>query len=247
MSNINDTYFDSHYKEIWRSIIPEVLTVKEIDFMIPYFNLQTGSNVLDLMCGYGRHALALGRKGVHVTAIDNLPAYIEEISKATDAESLPVSAVQMPVLDYIPDKKFDLAICMGNSLNFFGADDVKKIFSMVSSCLKPGGHFLVNSWSIAEIVYTNFKESTEGVLGGEQFTTTMKMLFQPARVEAITTFTAPGGQTEIKEGIDYVYSLNEYDAFCSAAGLILKKIYSIPGKKEFSLGEPRAYIIAEKI
>lgn len=247
MTNINDTYFDSHYKEIWRSIIPKVLTAKEIDFMISYFNLQSGSNVLDLMCGYGRHVLALGRKGIHVTAIDNLPAYIEEISQATDAESLPVSAVQMPVLDYTPDKKFDLAICMGNSLNFFGADAVKKIFSMVSSCLKPGGHFMVNSWSIAEIVYTNFKESTEGVLGGEQFTTNMKLLFQPARVEAITTFTAPGGQTETKEGIDYIYSLNEFDAFSSAAGLKLKKVYSIPGKKDFSLGEPRAYIIAEKM
>lgn len=247
MTNINDTYFDSHYKEIWRSLIPEVLTAKEIDFMIPYFNLQPGCNVLDLMCGYGRHALALGRKDIHVTAIDNLPAYIEEISKAAAAESLPVSAVQMPVLDYIPDKDFNLAICMGNSLNFFSAGDVVKIFSMVSSCLKPGGHFMINSWSIAEIVYRNFKENTEGMLGGEHFTTNMRLLFQPARVEAVTTFTAPGGQKETKEGIDYIYSLNELNAFCSSTGLKLKKVYSIPGKKEFSLGEPRAYIIAEKI
>lgn len=245
--NINDTYFDSHYKEIWRSIIPEVLTAKEIDFMIPYFNLQTGSNVLDLMCGYGRHALALGRKGVHVTAIDNLPAYIEEISQSATAEDLPVKAVLLPVLNYVPAEKFDLAICMGNSLNFFNEDDVRKIFSMVSSSLKSGGHFLVNSWSIAEIVYRNFQEITDGVLGGEQFATRMRMLFQPARVEAVTTFTAPGGQTETKEGVDYIYSLNELNAFCSSSGLILKKVYSIPGKKEFSLGEPRAYIIAEKI
>ncbi len=246
MTNINDTYFDSHYKEIWRSIIPEVLTVKEIDFMIPYFNLQPGSNVLDLMCGYGRHALALGRKGIHVTAIDNLPAYIEEISKKVASENLPVEAVLLPVLDYVPAQKFDLAICMGNSLNFFDKDDTRKIFSMVSSCLKPGGNFLINSWSIAEIIYKNFREHDEGLLGKNPFTTTMKLLFQPARLEAVTTYTVPGGQTETKKGIDYIYSLNELDAFCSSAGLTLRKVYSIPGKKEFSLGEPRAYIIAEK-
>ena len=56
MSNINNTYFDGYYKEIWKAIIPDELTVKEVDFILPYFNLQPGSKVLDLMCGYGRHA-----------------------------------------------------------------------------------------------------------------------------------------------------------------------------------------------
>jgi hypothetical protein len=30
------------------------------------------------------------------------------------------------------------------------------------------------------------------------------------------------------------------------AGLSLKEVYSIPGRKKFTLGEPRAYIIAVK-
>ena len=34
MGNINDTYFDGHYKEIWKTIIPAELTGKEIDFII---------------------------------------------------------------------------------------------------------------------------------------------------------------------------------------------------------------------
>ena len=50
MPNINDTYFDGYYKEIWRSLIPDELTVKEVDFMWLYFNLQPGNKVLDLMC-----------------------------------------------------------------------------------------------------------------------------------------------------------------------------------------------------
>ena len=62
MENINDSYFDGYYKELWRSIIPGELTIKEVDFMLPYFHLQPGSKVLDLMCGYGRHAIALAQK-----------------------------------------------------------------------------------------------------------------------------------------------------------------------------------------
>ena len=64
MSNINDTFFDGHYKEIWKTLIPDELTVKEVDFMVPHFGLQPGSKVLDLMCGYGRHAIALAKKGI---------------------------------------------------------------------------------------------------------------------------------------------------------------------------------------
>ena len=63
MNNINDSYFDGYYKDIWRSIIPAELTRKEVDFIVSYFKLQPGNKVLDIMCGYGRHAIALAKKG----------------------------------------------------------------------------------------------------------------------------------------------------------------------------------------
>src|SRR4030095_13727257 len=102
MNNINDSYFDGHYKDIWRTIIPDELTVKEVDFMLSYFNLKPGSKVLDMMCGYGRHALGLARKGMHVTAVDNLGAYIAEIRDIADREQLPLKTVQHDMLTYDP-------------------------------------------------------------------------------------------------------------------------------------------------
>ena len=62
MENINDTYFDGYYKDIWRNLIPDELTVKEVDFMLNYFGLNHGNKILDLMCGYGRHSIALAKK-----------------------------------------------------------------------------------------------------------------------------------------------------------------------------------------
>ncbi|MCX8020370.1 MAG: class I SAM-dependent methyltransferase [Chitinophagaceae bacterium] len=73
MTNVNDTFFDGSYKYIWKNIIPGILTERETEFMISYFGLRPGSRVLDLMCGYGRHAIALARKGMEVTGVDNLP------------------------------------------------------------------------------------------------------------------------------------------------------------------------------
>ena len=246
MPNINDSYFDGSYKEMWRTIIPEELTVKEVDFMLSYFKLQPESKVLDLMCGYGRHAIALSKKGIAVTAIDNLSDYINEIKQVVEAENLPVNAIQADVTKFTTNDKFDVAIIMGNSLNFFDADDTVKLLANVSSHLKPGGHLLINSWTIAEIAIKNFKEKGWTNIGEMKFLVDNKFLFQPSRIEAESTMIAPDGNVEVKNGVDYIFSLNEIEAMLQKTGFTLTEVYSIPGKKKFIIGEPRAYIVAEK-
>lgn len=244
--NINNSYFDGYYKEIWRAIIPDELTAKEVDFMLQYFNLKPGDKVLDMMCGYGRHAIGLARKGVAVTAVDNLPDYISEIKQMAKQQNLPVDAVKADVIQYQADAVFDLAICMGNSLNFFGAEDTQQLLSNISSHLKPGGHFFINSWSIAEIAIKNFKGKAWEITNGMKYLTDSKFLFQPTRIETESIIIAPDGRSETKTAIDYIFSIAEMEAMLNKAGLILKEVYSIPGKKKFTLGEPRAYIVAEK-
>jgi SAM-dependent methyltransferase len=247
MSNINDTYFDGYYKEIWKTIIPDELTVKEVDFMIPYFDLKEGSRVLDLMCGYGRHAIALAKKGMAVTAVDNLSDYISEISEVAEKEQLPLQAIKSDILRYKTGEEFDLVLCMGNSLNFFDADDTAKILSNISSLLKKGGHLLINSWSLAEIAFKNFKEKSWSQVGDMKFLTDSKLLFSPTRIETESIIISPDGKTEVKQGIDHIFSLNEMEAMLKIAGLGLQEVYSIPGRKKFTVGEPRAYLVSEKI
>ncbi len=244
--NINDTFFSGRYKDIWRMLIPEELTVKEVDFMLSFFNLGKESKVLDLMCGYGRHALSLARKGVSVVAIDNLADYISEIVEIADKEELPVKAIQGDLLKYRTNESFDLAICMGNSLNFFNAVDCTTILTNVYAHLKPGGQVFINSWSLAEITFKNFKERGWGTIGDIKMLTDSRILFYPTRMETVCTMIAPDGPEEVKTGIDYIFSINELENMFREAGLVMKEIYSIPGKKKFLLGDPRAYIIAEK-
>jgi len=247
MENVNDTYFDGYYKDIWRTLIPEELTVKEVDFMIDYFKLMPGNNILDLMCGYGRHAIGLSRKGMEVTAIDNLADYINEIRKTAEIEQLSINAKQADIAIYVPNKMFDLAICMGNSLNFFSPADVQRILNNITLHLKKGGHLLINSWTIAEIAVKNFKDRSWSNFGDKKFLVECKLLFHPTRIESEHFILAPDGKNETKQAVDYIFSINEMETMLNQAGLSLEEIYSIPGKKKFAIGEPRAYIIAEKI
>ncbi|MDP4260923.1 MAG: class I SAM-dependent methyltransferase [Bacteroidota bacterium] len=247
MSNINDNYFDGHYKNIWRSVIPAELTPKETDFMMQYFHLQPGNAVLDIMCGYGRHAIALARKGIAVTATDNLGDYIEEIKKTAKEEKLPLTAIKSDIIQYKIDSSYDLAICMGNSLNFFNAEDIHRLLTRIHSHLKPGGHLLINTWSLAEIAIKSFAARSWDEREGVKHICESRYLFQPTRIESDSVFLFPGGHTEEKKAVDYIFSVAEMEALLRDAGFSLEEIYSIPGKKKFTLGDPRAYIIAGKI
>jgi SAM-dependent methyltransferase len=245
--NVNNNYFDGYYKEIWRAVTPEGLTKAEVNFLIDYNQLLPGNKVLDLMCGYGRHALALARTGINVTAVDNLADYINEIKEIAVKEYLSVSVILADVLNLDLTELFDLAICMGNSLSFFDHDDTLKLFSGVSSHLRKKGRFITHTRMLKEIVSENIIEKTSFEAAGMQLVAESKLLTDPLRIEAETTIITPGGEKEIKKAIDYIFSLEEYETMLNETGFELHEVFSIPGKKKFTSGEPRAYIIAGKI
>jgi SAM-dependent methyltransferase len=244
--NINNSYFDGYYKDIWRSIIPTGLTERETEFMIQYFQLSPGTKVLDLMCGYGRHTLALARQGIEVIAVDNLGDYINEISSVIKQEKLPAKAIKADIIQFRSDESFDLAICMGNSLNFFNEAEILTLLSSVSSRLNKGGQLLINTWSLAEIAIKQFIEKSWSMINGLKYLSDSAYLFHPTRIETETTIISPEGDTEVKQAIDYIFSVAEMEKLLTASGFILKEIYSIPGRKKFQVGEPRAYIVAVK-
>ena len=198
------------------------------------------------MCGYGRHAIALARKGMNVTAVDNLGDYTSEITEVAEKEELPLKVVTADVINYTIDDEFDLVICMGNSLNFFNAADTTKLLSHIAAHLKKGGHLLINSWSLAEIAFKTLKEKSWSYVGDLKFLSDSRLLFHPTRLQTESMIIAPDGTTELKTAIDYIFSLNEMEAMLKETGFILKEVYSIPGRKKFTLGEPRAYLVAEK-
>jgi len=244
--NINNSFFDGYYKEIWRHIFPEKITLAEVDFIISDSKLLPDNSVLDLMCGYGRHSLELARRGMKVTAVDNLPDYINEIKEKATAENLSIECICTDVLEMQIDRQYDSVICMGNSLQFFNEEDTLRLLSNISDHLKPAGKLFINTWSIAEIAMKDFKDKSWARFGELLFLTDSKLLFHPTRVEISSIIIADSGDREEKTAIDFIYSISELETLLNKTGFELMEIYSIPGKKQFTVGEPRAYIVAKK-
>ena len=245
--NVNNSFFDGYYKDIWRHFFPEKTTKAEVDFIVEEAKLNHDNHILDLMCGYGRHALEFARRKMNVTAVDNLPDYINEINEKSRSEELPIQCICTDVLEMQIDQEYDAVICMGNSLQFFNEEDVLRLLSNISEHLKPKGKLFINTWSIAEIAMNSFKEKSWSRIGELLFLTESKFLFHPTRVETNSIIINEAGEKEEKIGIDFIYSISELETMLNKNGFQLKEIYSIPGKKRFTVGEPRAYIVAEKI
>jgi hypothetical protein len=121
------------------------------------------------------------------------------------------------------------------------------LFSTVSSQLRKKGRFIINTRMLKEIVAENIPEKTSFDAGGMELIAESKLLTNPLRIEAETTIITPEGERETKKAIDYIFSLAEYETMFNETGFRLHEVFSIPGKKKFIPGEPRAYIIAEKL
>jgi SAM-dependent methyltransferase len=246
-TNINNAFFEGSYKEAWKGIIPPGLTEAEVDFIQEMGSLKNSGKVLDCMCGYGRHALELGRRGVEVTAIDNLQAYVDEIKTKASQENLPVKALQADILHAQLNDVYDAAICMGNSFAFFDRKDAVAILKNVSGHLKASGILIINSWMIAEVVFKHFKEKDWHYAGDYKCMLEYKYCFHPSRIESEQTIIGPGGSVEVLKGVDYIFTLDQLEDMFNEAGLKTKSVFSTPRKKKFVLGDGRVYIVAEKM
>ena len=245
--NINNRFFEGLYKDVWKKLINPGLTKAECEFIRDIAALQPGATILDLMCGYGRHAIELARSGCEVTAVDNLKDYIDEVRRNAEAEGLAVKAYAEDVLSFQPAERFDAVICMGNSLAFFNKHDTIQLLKKVAAALKPGGKFIISSWMIAEIAIRHFRQKDWMEVEEYKYLLDYRFQFHPSRIESEHTIIRDDGATEVIHGVDYIFTLSELEEMFDAAGLRTQNLYATPRKKPFTLGDQAIYIVAESV
>lgn len=72
-------------------------TEKQVEFIIDTLSLCGKERILDLACGFGRHSLALARKGFSVVGADITKTYIDDAIKSAKAASLNVDFIHSDI------------------------------------------------------------------------------------------------------------------------------------------------------
>jgi SAM-dependent methyltransferase len=143
-------------------------TDQEVGFLVGALGLGAGARVLDVGCGPGRHALALGRRGISVVGVDQSPEFVALGAEAAAAEGLPcrfvVGDARSLGAALAGEAPFDAAmsICQG-AFGLLGADpdgDRRVLGGMVGA-VRPGGRLAVSAF--------NAYFAVSGLEAGESF------------------------------------------------------------------------------
>src|SRR4051812_43070270 len=117
----------------------------EAERAIRLLGLNGGEWVLDVACGYGRHAVNLALKGLRVVGLD-LNAYFLGMAARRAADAAALASFVRGDMRKLPFKAaFDAAVCLGGSFGQFDTEDEDfALLCETAQALSPGGKFLLD-------------------------------------------------------------------------------------------------------
>jgi SAM-dependent methyltransferase len=119
-------------------------TEREAQFIVDSLGMPAGGAVLDLGCGYGRHAMELAGKGYKVTGLDlSLPLLIRAADTARRA-SLNINFIHGDMREMTFENEFDGACAWFTSFGYFDDDTNRKVAANLARAVKPGGKVLLD-------------------------------------------------------------------------------------------------------
>jgi SAM-dependent methyltransferase len=124
-------------------------TEQEIGFLFERLDLRSGSRVLDVGCGPGRHSLALARRGVDVVGVDHSDEFVALARQAADAEGLTTEFRVADVRDLDEHEAFDAVICLcQGGFGLLGGTDDEAVIARFAAALRPGGRLALSAFHV---------------------------------------------------------------------------------------------------
>jgi SAM-dependent methyltransferase len=120
-------------------------TESQVNFIIKTLKLTGKERILDLACGFGRHALSFAQKGYSVVGVDITKEYINDARTVAQEESLSIEFIHSDIRAIHFKDEFDVVLNLADgAIGYLENDEENlKIFDVVSSALKSGGkHFM---------------------------------------------------------------------------------------------------------
>jgi SAM-dependent methyltransferase len=216
----------------------------QVDFIERCVPLKAGERILDLACGFGRHAIPLARKGYCVTGYDQSEDYIEMARKEAERAGVQVSFEQLDMRHLDDAKEFDAVLSMSTSLAFYSDEVNWDIFRRVHRALKAGGRFLFDQANVFWLVQ---------VFGGEGKSETQKL--PDGRVHTVSTRFDPElcvmSRRSVLDGeeagwdIRY-YTLPELKSLVGDLGFRCLSVYGDYDASPHRSGSARIIVVLEK-
>ena len=103
------------------------------------------ARALDVGCGSGYFSAWMAARGLDVTGLDYLPEAIAMARELAAENGVDVSFREADVLDFTPERPFELVLDSGCMHNMSGGE-LDRYRAALLRWLAPGGHFVLGHW-----------------------------------------------------------------------------------------------------
>lgn len=221
--------------------------IREVAQAMALLDLAPPARVLDVPCGYGRHAVELARRGFTVTGVDVAETQLARAREKATAAGVAVDLRRQDARTMGFDAEFDAALNLFLSFGYFETDDEHvAMLAGIARALRPGGRFLMEFWNREyEIRYFDRYqvERTGDVVEVEEWE------FDHLRGRLNWTNTAffPDGRRESWWHSIRAYSVVEMRALFERAGLRVDGVYGGMDGRSYSIEAEAAVFLATRV
>lgn len=238
-------FFEGLAVDLWVAAIPAEVTAAEAELIEAELGLAPGARVLDVPVGHGRHAVALGRRGHHVTGVDISPELLGHARRSATQADVELDLHEGDMRDLPWDGAFDGAYCFGNSFAYLDHDGTTAFLTAVGRTLRPGGRFILETGVAAESILPSLEPEDRHVIDGITMTVEHQYDAAASRIDARYRFER-AGRVEEHDQHSWVFTAGEIQRMLAAAGLHTVQLYGGAGRSPYELGSHQLIVVAER-
>lgn len=220
-------------------------TGQEVRFITDVLRLPAGAAILDLYCGYGRHAIELAKQGYAVTGVDATGDFLAIAGQKATEEGVDITFRQldMRALDY--SGVFDAVINMFAAFGYFADDENAAVLGKVAAALRPGGLFLIDLLNRDWMVRNSLNRYWRHPSGEYVLSYKVELRQGVAMMKRVLLNQVTGAKTQY-DFLLRAYSLPELTGLLEKSGLAVRTAYGGFDGQPFGADTPRMIILAGK-
>lgn len=222
-------------------------TQREARFLARRMHLRRGSRVLDLACGYGRHTVALARRGLAMTGLD-LNSFLLNAAKA-DAKraNVEVRWVKHDMRAIPFENEFHAVLSLFTSFGSLNTDaEHQEVVNQVAKALRRGGRFVLDVMNRDRAMRTYQTRVWREAGNGLTILSELRFDFVRGRNHEHRTRVWKTGKREEFDITVRMFTLPELIAMCERAGLCYEASYGDYTGKPVSLTSDRYILITRR-
>jgi SAM-dependent methyltransferase len=239
--------FNEDYDRIYLHTFTEARNRAEAEFIESALNVPAGSELLDLACGHGRHALILAQRRFKVTGLDLSERFVKMAREEAKRRQLD-ARFDVGDMRKLPYKNmFDGVYSYFTSFGYFPHRENVKVLEGVARALHKGGKFLLDTANREWLLHQVEAQPRRWDELDHDYVYLDDVSFnaRTSRVHGRRIVLDAGQRRELAFDLR-VYSLAELEELIESVGMKIVSTYGDRDRSPFSISSRRMVIVSER-